>query len=198
MRLLLTGCAGFIGGAVAAMALRDGHEVIGIDNLNDAYDPALKRWRLDRLTPAPRFAFVRADVADRSIGAALAAYGPFDAAINLAARAGVRESQRDPWSSAEANVMGLINILEACREAGVPKLVQASTSSVYGGAARALHGGDPARPALALRGVQAGCGGLLRRLSPPLRDRRIHPALLHRLRPGGEARYVGVPLHPLD
>ena len=146
MRLLLTGCAGFIGGAVAAMALRDGHEVIGIDNLNDAYDPALKRWRLDRLTPAPRFAFVRADVADRSIGAALAAYGPFDAAINLAARAGVRESQRDPWSSAEANVMGLINILEACREAGVPKLVQASTSSVYGGAARPFTEETPPDP----------------------------------------------------
>ena len=146
MRLLLTGCAGFIGAAVARVALRDGHEVVGVDNLNDAYGPALKRWRLDQLAPSPRFAFVRADLADRSVGRTLAPHGAFDAVVNLAARAGVRDSQRDPWSSAEANVLGTLNLLEFCREAGIPKLAQASTSSVYGGAARPFTEETPPDP----------------------------------------------------
>ena len=146
MRLLLTGCAGFIGAAVARMALGDGHEVLGVDNLNDAYAPALKRWRLDQLAPSPRFAFVRADIAERGVAETLAAHAPFDAVVNLAARAGVRDSQLDPWRSAEANVLGALNLLEFCREAGVPKFVQASTSSVYGGAARPFTEQTPPDP----------------------------------------------------
>ncbi|MDE2765862.1 MAG: GDP-mannose 4,6-dehydratase [Chloroflexota bacterium] len=146
MRLLVTGCAGFIGAAVARTALGDGHEVVGVDNLNDAYAPALKQWRLDRLAPLPRFAFVRADVADRALGAALAPHGRFDTVVNLAARAGVRDSRRDPWSSVEANALGALNLLEFCREAGVPKFVQASTSSVYGGAARPFTEETPPDP----------------------------------------------------
>jgi nucleoside-diphosphate-sugar epimerase len=125
---LVTGCAGFIGSRVCERLLAAGHRVLGLDNLNDAYDPRLKHWRLDRLRASAGFEFRQADVADR---AALPA-GPFEAVINLAARAGVPQSVENPWVYHETNVTGTLNLLELCRRAGVRKFVLASTSSLYG------------------------------------------------------------------
>ena len=128
---LLTGSAGFIGAKVAELLLSSGHAVVGIDNLNDAYDTRLKRWRLDQLEGRDGFTFHRLDICDLP-GLRQIFDSSFDAVINLAARAGVRHSVEDPWAYFETNVTGTINLLEACREFGVGKFVLASTSSVYG------------------------------------------------------------------
>jgi len=128
---LVTGAAGFIGSKVAELLLEDGCAVTGIDNLNDAYDPRLKRWRLATLHERPGFTFHQHDIGDRTALRALF-QRPVDAVVNLAARAGVRPSVTDPWVYYETNVMGTLNLLDLCREAGVPKFVLASTSSVYG------------------------------------------------------------------
>lgn len=131
---LLTGCAGFIGSRVAAQLLTAGHTVVGVDNLNTAYDVRLKEWRLAQLHPQPGFVFHRLDVTDRpalhTLFEQLAT--PFAAVINLAARAGVRYSVENPWVYVETNVTGTLNLLELCREFGVPKFVLASSSSLYG------------------------------------------------------------------
>ncbi len=132
-RYLVTGAAGFIGACVAERLLAEGHQVVGLDNLNDAYDPRLKTWRLERLRGQEGFSFAPVDIADRGalrqgVGAAT-----FEAVVNLAARAGVRASVRDPWVYAQANVVGTLNLLDLCRERSVAKFVQASTSSLYGG-----------------------------------------------------------------
>lgn len=132
---LVTGVAGFIASRVAEFLLADGHEVVGMDNVNDAYDVKLKHWRLAQLEGRPGFEFHRLDIADRrALQAAWDAYGqqPFDAVINLAARAGVRQSVEDPWIYLETNATGTLNLLELCRASGVGKLVLASTSSLYG------------------------------------------------------------------
>lgn len=131
MRILLTGVAGFIASNVCAQLLDQGHDVVAIDNLNDAYDPRLKRWRLDRLTGRERLEFHQADITDRAVVDALFETPP-DAVINLAARAGVRQSVEDPWVYVDTNTTGTLNLLEACRHHGVGKLVLASTSSLYG------------------------------------------------------------------
>lgn len=132
-RILLAGAAGFIGARVAWHLLEAGHEVVGIDNLNDAYDPRLKLWRLQRLHSAPRFHFTQVDLVDRAgIDRLFATHAPLAAVLNLAARAGVRASVTDPWSYYAANCTGTLNLLEASREHGVPKFVLASTSSLYG------------------------------------------------------------------
>ena len=134
---LVTGAAGFIGARVAGMLLEDEHTVAGIDNLNDAYDPRIKHWRLKRLSDHPNFTFFQIDISDRAAfeGADFAPDGhnkPFDAIINLAARAGVRQSVENPWVYIDTNVTGTLNLLEWGRKHDVPKLVLASTSSVYG------------------------------------------------------------------
>ncbi len=134
MTVLLTGCAGFIGSNVAAELAAAGHEVLGVDDLNDAYDPRLKTWRLARLLPRPGFTFERADVADLDAMRRLFADRPLDAVVNLAARAGVRQSLADPWTYLRTNAEGTLNLLEMCRRHDVPRLVLASTSSLYGGA----------------------------------------------------------------
>lgn len=128
---LLTGAAGFIGSKVAEVLLADGHTVVGVDNLNDAYDVRLKHWRLAQLEAQPGFAFHHLDITDRSALANLVD-SPFDAVINLAARAGVRPSVQNPWVYFETNVTGTLNLLEMCRELPVAKFVLASTSSLYG------------------------------------------------------------------
>jgi len=136
--ILLTGCAGFIGHKVAESLLAAGHAVVGLDNLNDAYDIRLKDWRLDQIVRHPAFQFHKLDI---SAHAALRAFSesrpwgrdrPPAAIINLAARAGVRSSVENPWAYLETNVAGTLNLLELCRECGVQKLVLASTSSLYG------------------------------------------------------------------
>lgn len=134
MCILLTGVAGFIASKVAEQLLAGGHTVVGIDNLNDAYDPRLKQHRLQGLRGREGFSFARVDICDRdALDALFAERGPFDAVINLAARAGVRASVIDPWVYLDTNVTGTLNLLELCRSRGVGKFVLASSSSVYGG-----------------------------------------------------------------
>ena len=131
MKYLVTGCAGFIGWRVTEFLLEAGHTVVGIDNLNAAYDPQVKQWRFKHLEGNPNFHFHRSDICDRD--ALRRIFSPsYDAVINLAARAGVRHSVEDPWVYIDTNVTGTLNLLELCREFGVKKFVLASTSSLYG------------------------------------------------------------------
>ena len=132
---LLTGVAGFIASKVAEYLLADGHTVVGADNLSDAYDVRLKRWRMARLEGNPGLEFHQIDIRNWEELRGLWKVGrtpPFDAVINLAARAGVRQSVENPWVYLETNVTGTLNLLELCREYGVRKFVLASTSSLYG------------------------------------------------------------------
>ena len=133
MRIFLTGCAGFIGAKTAELLLEQGHEVVGVDNLNDAYDPLLKRWRLSQLEGKPHFRFQQVDISEwEPTRRVFEAHMPYDAVVNLAARAGVRQSVADPWVYVATNTTGALNLLELCRQQGVRKYVLASTSSVYG------------------------------------------------------------------
>jgi UDP-glucuronate 4-epimerase len=132
MKVLLTGAAGFIGMHVAQILLRRGDEVVGIDNLNDYYDPALKLARLEQLKPYPKFSFVKGDIADRMAMEDLFEKGHFDAVINLAAQAGVRYSLKNPHAYVQSNIVGFANLLEGCRHHSVKHFVYASSSSVYG------------------------------------------------------------------
>ena len=128
---LVTGAAGFIGARTVDMLIQDGHTVTGVDNLNDAYDPRMKRHRLARLQELSGFTFRQLDISLRRDVEALGG-GKFDAIINLAARAGVRASVENPWLFYETNVMGVLNLLEFSRRAGIKKFLLASTSSIYG------------------------------------------------------------------
>jgi len=160
-RYLVTGCAGFIASRVSELLLDAGYAVVGVDNLNDAYDVRLKHWRLARLEHRADFCFHHLDVTDRvglaelfrrdagpqrcagpraspppSVADPRQAQSvdqrPYEAVVNLAARAGVRPSVDNPWVYYDANCQGTLNLLEMCRQHGVPKFVLASTSSLYG------------------------------------------------------------------
>lgn len=148
-RILVTGAAGFIGWKVCEVLLDEGYAVGAVDNMNDAYDVCLKRWRVERLQGEPGFQFHVVDIRNREAlrrlfiqalsdsqvrgpGASGEADGGWSGVINLAARAGVRQSVENPAAYFETNVNGVLNLLELCREFGVKKFVQASTSSVYG------------------------------------------------------------------
>jgi UDP-glucuronate 4-epimerase len=133
MKVLVTGAAGFIGMHVCERLLARGDEVIGVDNLNDYYDVALKEARLARLTPNPRFRLSRLDIADREGIAALFASERPQRVINLAAQAGVRYSLQNPHAYVDSNVVGFVNILEGCRHNGIEHFIYASSSSIYGG-----------------------------------------------------------------
>jgi UDP-glucuronate 4-epimerase len=132
MKILLTGCAGFIGMHTCERLLARGDEVIGVDNLNDYYDPALKRARLERLLPHPSFRFERVDISDAGALDTLFATTRPQRVINLAAQAGVRYSLKHPQAYVASNLTGFVNVLEACRHHAVEHLVYASSSSVYG------------------------------------------------------------------
>ena len=132
MKILVTGAAGFIGVAVAEQLLRRGDEVIGLDNLNAYYDPALKLARLERLEEFPAFRFAKMDIADRPAMDAIFAEQRPARVVHLAAQAGVRHSLTHPFDYLDANITGFLTILEGCRNTGVEHLVFASTSSVYG------------------------------------------------------------------
>jgi nucleoside-diphosphate-sugar epimerase len=128
---LVTGAAGFIGARTTELLIRDGHTVLGVDNMNHAYDPRMKEYRLRKLQAMPGFTFYKLDIADRSIIDRLKGQN-FDGFINLAARAGVRYSVADPWVFVESNLLGTLNMLELCRQTGTRKFIVASTSSIYG------------------------------------------------------------------
>lgn len=134
--ILVTGAAGFIGYHVARRVLEQGGAVVGLDNLNDYYDPALKRRRLDELARFPAFRFEQADLSDGVRIAALFAAHRFPYVVHLAAQAGVRHSLADPRAYADANLIGFLNVLEGCRAVSCRHLVYASSSSVYGGNTR--------------------------------------------------------------
>jgi len=130
--VLVTGAAGFIGYNLADRLLGEGRQVVGLDNLNDYYDPALKEARLERLEKQDGFIFARIDLADRrKMEALFATYG-FGVVVHLAAQAGVRYSIENPHSYVDSNLVGFLHILEGCRHTGVDHLVYASSSSVYG------------------------------------------------------------------
>ena len=132
MKYLVTGAAGFIGFHVAQRLCRDGHQVVGLDNLNDYYEVSLKEARLALLLPLPGFRFERMDLADRATMAALFARERFDRVIHLGAQAGVRYSLDNPFAYADSNLNGTLTVLEGCHHHGVKHLVYASSSSVYG------------------------------------------------------------------
>lgn len=132
MKILVTGAAGFIGMYVCQRLLQAGHAVVGLDNLNDYYDPALKDWRLAQLTPYADFTFVKLDLADRQAMATLFQRQQFTRVIHLAAQAGVRYSIDNPFAYVDSNLVGFMSILEGCRHNHVGHLVYASSSSVYG------------------------------------------------------------------
>jgi UDP-glucuronate 4-epimerase len=134
---LLTGAAGFIAAKVAELLLDQGHTVTGIDNMNDAYDVRMKEYRLSKLRDLPGFSFHHLDICDRDglehlHDETFSDGGSFDAVINLAARAGVRQSVENPWVYVDTNVTGTLNLLELAQTHKIPKFILASTSSIYG------------------------------------------------------------------
>ena len=132
MRVLVTGAAGFIGSHLSHRLLERGDEVLGFHNPNDYYDRTLKQARLDRLLPQPGFRFVKGSLEDRAaLEAAFDGFRPQRVA-NLAAQAGVRYSLENPHAYIDSNIVGFLNVLEACRHRGIEHLVYASSSSVYG------------------------------------------------------------------
>ncbi len=132
MRILITGAAGFIGSTLAHRLLDRGDEVLGYDNLNDYYDVRLKQARLDRLASRAGFRFVKAALEDReALDGTFSTFKP-QRVVNLAAQAGVRYSLENPRAYIDANIVGFLNVLEACRHGNVEHLVYASSSSVYG------------------------------------------------------------------
>ena len=162
-RYLVTGAAGFIASRVAEMLLGAGHTVVGIDNMNNAYDVRMKEYRLGRLLQHPEFIFQKADVSLRETIPTLADSGPFAAVINLAARAGVRQAVENPWVFVESNMTGTLNLLELCRQTHISKFILASTSSIYGADAplptpETADSNHPLQPyAASKKGAEAMC-----------------------------------------
>ena len=136
MAILVTGAAGFIGSHVAQRLLARGETVVGLDNVNDYYDPRIKEARLVKLVAQPNFSFLRMDIADRPAMEAIFAQHRFERVVHLAAQAGVRYSITNPHAYVHSNIVGFQNILEGCRAAECQHLVYASSSSVYGGNAK--------------------------------------------------------------
>ncbi len=133
MNIIVTGCAGFIGSKVCELLLSSGHNVIGIDNLNDSYDFNLKQYRLNRFKESDNFEFYKTDISDMNgLSGIFSRNSEAAAVINLAARAGVRTSIRMPQEYFSTNLIGTVNLLELCKEHKIEKFVQASTSSLYG------------------------------------------------------------------
>ena len=132
MKILVTGAAGFIGFHVAQSLMKDGHEVIGLDNLNDYYDVTLKQARLGLLEPESAFSFYHTDITDKAALEEIVRNEKPQRVIHLAAQAGVRYSLINPYAYIDSNITGFLNILEACRTFNVEHLIYASSSSVYG------------------------------------------------------------------
>jgi UDP-glucuronate 4-epimerase len=130
--VLVTGAAGFIGFHLARRLLKDGYQVVGIDNINPYYDVALKEARLEALKGESNFNFIKMDLADRKQLERLFADQKFEVVVNMAAQAGVRYSIENPFAYVDSNLVGFVNLLECCRHHDVKHLVFASSSSVYG------------------------------------------------------------------
>lgn len=132
-KYIVTGAAGFIASRVCEDLLNDGHSVIGIDNFDPVYDLRIKEWRLKKFSVHPNFSFYRDSICDREkLETIIQAHPEIDGVINLAAKAGVRDSLIDPWSYYETNLTGTLNLLEICRKNNIKKFILASTSSIYG------------------------------------------------------------------
>ena len=159
---LVTGAAGFIGARTSELLIKDGHTVVGIDNMNDAYDLRMKEYRLQRLQTSPDFTFHKVDISDKSIIERFKDQ-KFEGLINLAARAGVRASVDNPWVFVDSNVTGTLNLLEICRQTGTKKFVVASTSSIYGSnppypTPESASSSEPLQPyAASKKGAEAMC-----------------------------------------
>jgi UDP-glucuronate 4-epimerase len=150
MKILVTGAAGFIGYHTAQRLLGQGRHVVGVDNLNPYYDPALKRARLARLKVHPRFQFNEIDVSSRVATEQLFMREEFDLVLHLAAQAGVRYSLENPHAYTDSNITGFLNVLEGCRRGGA-RLIYASSSSVYGGNTKTPFAvGDPVETPVSL------------------------------------------------
>jgi len=131
-KILITGAAGFIGFHLSKSLLEDGYEVLGVDNINDYYDPKLKHARLEIIKKYPNFKFEKVDIAHREeLTKVFVDFAP-NKVVNLAAQAGVRYSLQNPYAYMESNLIGFLNILELCRHNDVEGLIYASSSSVYG------------------------------------------------------------------
>jgi len=133
MKILLTGAAGFIGARTAELLIGDGHQVVGVDNMNDYYDVAVKQYRLDQVQQKQGFEFIKLDIEEKEALDACFENNAFDAVINLAARAGVRASITDPFVYLSTNTLGTLNLLDLMLKHGVKGYVMASTSSLYAG-----------------------------------------------------------------
>ncbi len=198
---LLTGAAGFIASRVANILLERGDTVVGIDSLNDAYDPRLKHFRLKSLQGREGFTFLQGDITDRAfVDKTFADACPIDAVINLAARAGVRQSVENPWAYVDTNTTGTLEparSLSQRRRQEIPAgldlqpLRQRQRSPLQ---RRRQH----QQAAVALRRVEESRRGALLHLSPPVRHRRHGLSLLHRLRPVRPPGHEHLPLHPMD
>lgn len=130
---LVTGAAGFIASRVCEFLLQEGHQVIGVDNFDPAYDLRLKEWRLRRIESQPGFKFYKESICDLEILKRIVKNHPaIESVINLAAKAGVRDSVLDPWAYYDTNLTGTLNLLEICRNHQIEKFILASTSSIYG------------------------------------------------------------------
>jgi nucleoside-diphosphate-sugar epimerase len=159
---IVTGAAGFIGARTSELLIKDGHTVAGIDNMNDAYDPRMKEYRLKRLQSMNGFTFHQLDISEKSVIDHFKDQ-QFDGIINLAARAGVRASVDNPWVFVESNVTGTLNMLEIARQTGTKKFVVASTSSIYGAnppypTPETASSSEPLQPyAASKKGAEAMC-----------------------------------------
>src|SRR5215510_14783578 len=161
-KYLVTGAAGFICARTAEFLIKDGHTVVGSENMNDAYDPRMKEYRLRKMQAMPGFTFHKLDISNKSIIDQFKAE-KFSAVINLAARAGVRYSVENPWIFVESNMIGTLNLLEICRVTGTKKFIVASTSSIYGAdppypTPESASSSEPLQPyAASKKGAEAMC-----------------------------------------